>query len=282
MRALVTIALLVALAAPCAAQSRVIVAPTEPPAVQPGTLLCPYCAGNRSTVRYAPVGGYYGGTTLEWSVPVNPAPREPYGDVYWDEDGNFHDHEIPCERFVCSNGHAWTQYLRRCPECEWPEHLRVRTDQLGEKKSDGVIYQDGKSGQVVLPGRILWWDEHGDVHVEPSVEPEVINLGPLPVDKSSSDNTLLAWKIGSSIAVATGSLYDFRRSNDAIRARRARELNDLIRNSDGTVNGWKKFMYTGIEQGSSWALFAKGYKKTAIIADLGFAILYFILGARAQ
>lgn len=177
MRAAITTLLLLALAVPATAQSRVIIAPTESPAatVRPQTLLCPYCTGKSSTVRYAKECWSVGD-----SITLTPAInhiydpcREPYGDVYWDEEGRFHDHNIPSERFVCSEGHAWTQYLRRC-WCDWPEHLRVRTDQQSDARP-----------QTVLPGVTLIWDDNGNVTVTHTDEPP--QLKPLPFTQADLD-----------------------------------------------------------------------------------------------
>lgn len=93
----------------------------------------------------------------------------------------------------------------------------------------------------------------------------------------------LFWvKVASSIAVVDGSRRDFQASARGIAEGRIAEGNGAIRNRDGTVDGKRKALATGLEQLGSWALYARGRRWLAIAADAGAAVVFYFLARRAD
>jgi len=64
------------------------------------------------------------------------------GRVFWDKDGNRHDHYASVREcvFECSNGHKWSKFHRPfpvCASCGWPEQTDI--DKVKMERDWGII-----------------------------------------------------------------------------------------------------------------------------------------------
>ena len=72
-------------------------------------IVCPTCIRLGSSSRAA-LGVSEGSSFTSLST---------FESEYWDESGNYHDHDLPRSYLHCSNGHLFSHYESKC-WCGWP------------------------------------------------------------------------------------------------------------------------------------------------------------------